>query len=145
MIDLIWLFVFLNIYTYTYIYNVFTISVGNHEILKLEANECDGRCTIRKGKELSLDIEFVANQDTTKIGVAINAKLNGFNIPVPSTNTDVCTIIKCPLVKGQKYTFTHEYSIPAIVPTIKNAELTAKFTGDHGTLACLTLGGDITD
>ena len=69
--------------------------------------ECKDTCIIHKGKNLKLDAEFVANQNTKHINVHLTAKVDGLEIPVPGVERDGCHYVKCPLVKGEKYTFNY--------------------------------------
>ena len=116
---------------------------GHHEVTKLAADQCGGEtCVIHKGKPLELDAEFVANQNTSHIHIALTATVDGLELPIPGVKKDGCEYIKCPLVAGQHYKFTYHLNVPKLLPDIK-AEVGAKFTGDHGLLACLTLKGAI--
>lgn len=89
--------------------------------------------------------EFVANQNTAKINVALSATLSGISIPVPGANVDGCEYIKCPLVKGTKYSLNYTVPVPKLLPSIPAAEVSAKFTGDAGLLGCLSVKGSVVD
>ena len=109
----------------------------------MDITECKGdSCVIHKGKDLKLDADFTANQDTTKIHVSLIASANGLQIPVPGIDSDGCKYVKCPLVKGQKYTLIYDLTVPTILPSIKTV-VTAKLIGDHGVLACGSVSGEV--
>ena len=114
-------------------------------MLSVSANECNGDCIIKKGQEFVLSAEFISNQDTNKINIAITANVNGLQIPVPGAPTDGCTVVKCPLKKGEQYSFTYKLPVLKSLPSIPHTDVFAKFNGDHGNIACLQLKGSITD
>nr|ABU97461.1 group 2 allergen Ale o 2 [Aleuroglyphus ovatus] len=116
---------------------------GHGEVTKLDLSDCSGsHCVIHKGKEFKMSADFVANQSSEKVEIKIIAKVNGLEIPVPGVESNGCNHMKCPVTKGQKYTFNYGISIPKLLPNIK-ALVTAKLIGDHGVLACLIVDGEI--
>ena len=50
--------------------------------------------------------------------------------------------MKCPLVKGQEYTFDYTLAIPKLLPNIK-AVVKAQLVGEHGVLACVMVDGEV--
>ena len=110
---------------------------------KVEISGCSGdTCTIHKGKPLHFVAEFTANQDSKKAEIKISGMVNGLEIPIPGVETNGCNHVKCPLVKGQKYTLIYDLTVPTILPSIKTV-VTAKLIGDHGVLACGSVSGEV--
>ena len=99
---------------------------------------------MQKGKDFKLTVDFVANQNTAKVDFKFTASLGTIDIPVPGTDSNACNHLKCPLVKGEKYTFTYPMTVPKVLPNLK-ALVTATLTGEHGTLACVNINGGVQD
>nr|AAQ73490.1 type 2 allergen Lep d 2.035 [Lepidoglyphus destructor] len=116
---------------------------GKGEVTELDITDCSGDfCVLHRGKSVTLDAKFVANQDSAKATIKVLAKVAGTQIQVPGFDTDGCKIIKCPIKKGDPIDFKYSGTIPAITPKIK-AEVTAELIGDHGILACGTVNGQV--
>nr|AUF42067.1 group 2 allergen Sui p 2 [Suidasia pontifica] len=116
---------------------------GHGEVKKLLVSDCSGDyCIIHKGKKLSMEADFVANQDSPTAVIKISAKVNGVELQVPGIETNGCHHMKCPLVKGQSYQFKYDMVIPQILPNVK-ADVTASLTGAHGLLACGTVHSEV--
>lgn len=97
--------------------NVFdnsSIFTANHEISSLSFTGCtsnDHFCKVHKNQKQVFTAVFKANQDTNKVKLEMFADIGGgVRIPVPNLHTDSCDgDIKCPLVKGNTYTYRKFY------------------------------------
>uniref|UniRef100_Q9NFQ4 Mite group 2 allergen Gly d 2.02 n=1 Tax=Glycyphagus domesticus TaxID=105145 RepID=ALL22_GLYDO len=116
---------------------------GKGEVTELDITDCSGDfCVIHRGKPLTLEAKFAANQDTTKATIKVLAKVAGTPIQVPGLETDGCKFVKCPIKKGDPIDFKYTTTVPAILPKVK-AEVTAELVGDHGVLACGRFGRQV--
>jgi hypothetical protein len=110
---------------------------GNAEVKSIGVSGCSSSpCTLHN---VTINVTFVANQDTEKAEIAVFSKIGQRQIAVLGIDTDGCNgHLTCPLKKGETYTI----NIPTIAPKI-GADVTVKLVGDNGILACGTLHGSI--
>ncbi|KAH9403924.1 Phosphatidylglycerol/phosphatidylinositol transfer protein [Tyrophagus putrescentiae] len=122
---------------------------ANHEISSLSFTGCtsnDHFCKVHKNQKQVFTAVFKANQDTNKVKLEMFADIGGgVRIPVPNLHTDSCDgDIKCPLVKGNTYTYHFTLTLPSVIPDV-SAQVVLKLLGDHGTLACANMNGKVVE
>lgn len=109
------------------------------------------------------------DQDTNKANFQLLAKVGEVDLPLPIEH-DACIKdrLHCPLKNGEKYTLKYILNIPKATPTVRQLNLniinikyklnqfylfqfqmstsvTAKLVGDHGTVGCGVVHGEIKD
>ncbi|CAG2111596.1 unnamed protein product [Medioppia subpectinata] len=118
---------------------------AHHEVTDFEITGCTTNpCTLHKGSNITVTVEFVANQDSATAELDLIAKIGELELPIPAPDKNACHFMKCPLKKGETHKLVYPATIPAAAPTIE-ADVTAKLKGEHGDLVCGTVHGDIQD
>jgi len=97
-----------------------------------------------KGKDFTLHVDFVANQNTDKVAFKFTANIGGIEIPVPGVDSNGCNGLTCPLVKGEHYSFRFHMVVPKLLPNLQTVVGT-QLVGDHGVLACANINGSVQD
>uniref|UniRef100_Q9U5P7 Mite group 2 allergen Gly d 2.01 n=1 Tax=Glycyphagus domesticus TaxID=105145 RepID=ALL21_GLYDO len=118
---------------------------GHNEIKELSVSNCTGNyCVIHRGKPLTLDAKFDANQDTASVGLVLTAIIDGdIAIDIPGLETNACKLMKCPIRKGEHQELIYNIGeIPDATPEIK-AKVKAQLIGEHGVLACGWVDGEV--
>ncbi|CAG2110887.1 unnamed protein product, partial [Medioppia subpectinata] len=125
------------------------IDCGHAEITNIDITGCTTiPCTFHKGKEVTIDIDYIANQNSTKSEFSFHAIVGGLDLDlstlIPGFDSDGCHDTHCPIKKGGKKQFSYNLTIPMAAPTIE-AEAKLRLIGDKGDLFCTTLYGVIKD
>ncbi|XP_054154518.1 mite group 2 allergen Lep d 2-like [Oppia nitens] len=118
---------------------------GHHEVTDFEITGCTTNpCTLHKGQEITITIEFIANQNSQKAEIDLVAKVGDIEVPVPGVDKNACNHMPCPVKKGDTVTLKYKATIPKNAPTIE-ADVTARLKGENGDLVCGIVHGDIKD
>ncbi|CAG2178322.1 unnamed protein product [Oppiella nova] len=124
---------------------------AHSEVIDVAISGCTtSPCTLHKGKEVQIDIQYKANQDTTKATWTLHAILAGgldldLSTLIPGFDKDGCHDTPCPVKKGETKKFSYKLTIPEATPTPIEADVKARLIGDSGDLFCGTVHGNIVD
>ncbi|XP_054160242.1 mite group 2 allergen Lep d 2-like [Oppia nitens] len=120
---------------------------ANKEVTNVEITGCTtSPCTLHKNQKITITIDYVGNQDTSKADWDLVAKVGELEFDlaalIPGFDKDGCHSQKCPVKKGDKVTFKYDITIPGATPEIE-AEVKAVLKGEKGDLFCGTVRGNI--
>jgi Niemann-Pick C2 protein len=78
-------------------------------------------CSMKRGYNASISIDFVINEDTTSAKSVVHGIVAGIPVSFPLPNPDACkdSGVKCPLKKGTTYTYSTIIPIKKEYPCIK--------------------------
>ncbi|CAG2164347.1 unnamed protein product [Oppiella nova] len=124
---------------------------GHAEVSNVAITGCTtSPCTLHKGKQVTIDIDFTANQDTDKAEFSLHAIVGGLDLDLSTLIPDFdkvkdgCKDTSCPIKKGETKKFSATITIPGATPTIE-ADVKARLIGSTGDLFCGSVHGDIKD
>ncbi|XP_013783187.1 epididymal secretory protein E1-like [Limulus polyphemus] len=91
------------------------------QIKEVRVTPCDKEpCKIPKRSSVLMEVDFIANQNSTKPKLSIEAKITDVYLPFPNLKPDGCNgkNLQCPLLKGKSYTFQYNLEVLPYYPTI---------------------------
>ncbi|XP_055525073.1 NPC intracellular cholesterol transporter 2-like [Wyeomyia smithii] len=93
-------------------------------------------CMIPLGGMVDMDLDFIANQDSTTVAAALNIFLGDFRVPyeLPADQQNACNFFYgrgCPIQQGEN--INYHLSTPASAPFADvTVDLQLQLTGDDG-------------
>ncbi|CAG2166337.1 unnamed protein product [Oppiella nova] len=86
---------------------------GHAEIKTLDISKCSkSPCEFHLDEQVTTDIEFTANQDTTKLTFGMTVDLGSGPVDItkymPDFDNNGCHIVKCPVKKGDPLSIVYK-------------------------------------
>lgn len=96
---------------------------GASEVTGVYVTGCtpkDKICSLYRKRHTSMEMVFVANQNTTTVSLDMSADVGGFDREVPFLDTNACNGhgLDCPLVKGRTYRMKYDIVLPDFLPKV---------------------------
>ncbi|CAG2106749.1 unnamed protein product [Medioppia subpectinata] len=122
---------------------------GHAEVTKLDVSGCTGSgpCVLHKNTNISVTINFKANQKTSHAKWYLHAKIGGVDTDLtallPGVDLDACHSTSCPINSGDTKQVVFKFTIPKEAPVVSDVDVTTKLIGDAGDLLCTVTHGDV--
>ncbi|XP_041468087.1 NPC intracellular cholesterol transporter 2 homolog a-like [Lytechinus variegatus] len=101
-------------------------------------------CPLIKGKNVSVEIDFIARVATSQIKSEVYGQIAGVKVPFPISNDDACSScnVKCPTVVGQSYAYKYSLEVKEEYPSMTLAVFWY-FEGPNGEELCMDVAAQI--
>jgi len=122
-------------------------TLGVVQSLSIIGCESTPVCTLIKGKNASLEIDFTTTENSNAGTSVVHGIIAGIRVPFALSNPDVCkdSGVSCPLQTGTTYKYMTQIFVKTIYPSIK-LKVQWEIQDDAGKdLICIELPAQISD
>ncbi|XP_067011753.1 NPC intracellular cholesterol transporter 2 homolog a [Anabrus simplex] len=82
---------------------------------------CPGteECILKRNTNVSLNIQFTPAENSKKVTAVVHGVIQGISVFFPIPNPDACSSVKCPLKKGENYSYSASFFVKKSYPKVK--------------------------